>query len=235
MALDILAFGPHPDDVELGIGGTIALHAEQGRKVGICDLTRGEMGTNGTPELRCREAEEAAEILGVSVRENLSLQDGFITNDKESITRVIELIRKYRPSTVLLPHPEDDHPDHGEGSRMIRQACHLAGLKKYPVSGERFRPENVFYYFLGRPKTPDLVVDITEVRQKKVKAIMAYKSQLGMIDNSLDTRLTRPDFLDRIEGRERYMGHLAGCEFGEGLIGDRPLKVNDLMNNGGKS
>lgn len=235
--LDVLAFGPHPDDVELGIGGTVALHARNGYRVGICDLTRGEMGTNGTPEVRLQEAKEAADILGAVVRENLGIPDGFIRSSEENLRKVIELIRYYRPKVVLAIDSQDDHPDHIYGSKLISEAAHLAGLYNYPAEGDRFRPDNVYYYIAARPRAPEIVVDISLVHDKKINAIFAHRSQLGNDSStpaSKETRLTHPAFIDRIKSRDRYVGHLADCEFGEGFIAGRVPRIKNFVDFGGE-
>ncbi len=236
--LDLLVFGPHPDDVELGVGGTVALHAQEGYQVGICDLTRGELGTNGTPEIRAREAKKAAEILGASVRENLSLPDGFIRVNDQNLKKAIQLIRYFRPKVILAIDSLDDHPDHVHTSQLITEAAHLSGLYNYPVQGERHRPDNIYYYIAARPREPEMVVDISPVHDKKIEAILAHKSQLGLVDSpdtpSKSTRLTHPSFIERIKSRDRYVGSLANCEFGEGFIPYRTPRVTDFFSLGGE-
>ena len=231
----MLVFAPHPDDAELGAGGIIALHTELGYRVGICDLTEGEMGTNGTPELRRREADHAKDILKAQWRENLQLPDSFVSVTEAAKTQVVELIRTCRPQVLLVTYPGDDHPDHNHAAELVREAAYLAGLEKYPARGERHRPDRLFYYFLGRPQNPDLVVDITEVHDTKIKSVLAHKSQLGLneTDHQQDTRLTHPSFLDRVIARDRYMGSLTNCEFGEGLMCERVPRVHNLFQLGG--
>ncbi|ACB84858.1 bacillithiol biosynthesis deacetylase BshB1 [Natranaerobius thermophilus] len=234
-SLDLLVIAPHPDDAELGVGGTIALHTSKGYQVGICDLTQGEMGTNGTIEIRRQESQNAAEILGVAVRENLKIPDGFIRTTEENLKKTVSLIRKYRPETIITIYSEDDHPDHIHASQLVREAAHLSGLYKYPGKGEPFRPSNLYFFLAARPKNPDLVVDITSVHKTKIDSILAHKSQLGLDEyaQGRDTRLTHPSFLERIKARDRYMGHLGRCELGEGLICDRIPRINDLLSIGG--
>ncbi|OWZ83600.1 bacillithiol biosynthesis deacetylase BshB1 [Natranaerobius trueperi] len=233
--LDLLVFGPHPDDAELGLGGTIALHTQKGYKVGICDLTMGEMGTNGTTEERQIESREAAKTLGVTVRENLAIPDGFVSKSEENLKKTIEVIRKYRPNKICTVNFNDDHPDHANGTLLIKEATFLSGLYKYPAEGQRFRPENLFYYFAARPKNPDIVVDITLVYDIKLRAIMKHESQLGLNKEkeSIKTNLTNPNFLEKIKARDKYMGSFIKADYGEGLICDRIPRVNDLIKFGG--
>ncbi len=234
-SLDLLVIAPHPDDAELGVGGTIAAHTSKGYRVGICDVTEGEMGTNGTPETRKQESKRAAEILGVEVRDNLQIPDGFIRPTEENLAKTVELLRKYRPNTVITINSDDDHPDHIYTSKLVSEAAHLAGLAKYPAQGERFRPENLFYFAASRPKNPDIVVDITEVYEQKMNSILAHRSQLGLAEDedSHNTRLTHPSFLERIKARDRYMGYLGRCELAEGFMCDRIPGVKDLLSFGG--
>ena len=183
MKLDILAFGAHPDDVELGCGGTVAKEIQLGKKVGIVDLTRGELGTRGSAEIRDKEAAKAAKILGVSVRENLKMRDGFFKNDEAHQIQIIEMIRKYKPEIVLCNAIDDRHIDHGKGSSLVSDACFLSGLRRIETTHnnepqEAWRPKVVYHYIQWKNIEPDLVVDITGFEQKKVDAIIAYDSHV---------------------------------------------------------
>ncbi|UMZ73226.1 bacillithiol biosynthesis deacetylase BshB1 [Natranaerofaba carboxydovora] len=233
MELDIMAFGAHPDDCEIGIGGVLALHADKGYKVGICDLTQGEMSTNGDIELRKEEANEAAKILKLEVRENAKIPDGFVRETDKYVDIVIGIIRKYRPRIVLAPFYEDHHPDHINASKLVKRAAHLSGLERYPVDGQKFRPKNFYYYFLGQPQNPGLVVDTTGYEETKLESIAAHRSQLGLMEEAKMTRLTEFDLLKRIEARDRYMGYFVDSEFGEGLVPVKACKANDLTLLGG--
>lgn len=183
MKLDILVFGAHPDDAELGAGATIAMEIANGKKVGVVDLTRGELGTRGSAEIRSQEAADAAKILGLSTRENLEFADGFFVNDKKHQLKVIEMIRKYRPEIVLCNAIDDRHIDHAKGSKLVSDACFLSGLRRIEtkngeVEQEFWRPKNVYHYIQWKNIEPDFVVDVSGFIDKKVEAILAYKSQI---------------------------------------------------------
>ena len=234
MKLDILAFGAHPDDVELGCGGTIAKEIHLGKKVGIIDLTRGELGTRGSAEIRDNEAAKAAEILGVAVRENLRMRDGFFTNDEEHQLQIIEMIRKYRPEIVLCNAIDDRHIDHGKGSKLVSDACFLSGLRKIETTyqsevQEAWRPKVVYHYIQWKNIEPDFVVDISGFEKKKVDAIMAYDSQFFNPDtNEPETPIATKNFLESINYRAQDLGRLIGTDFGEGFTVERYLAVNSL-------
>ena len=228
MKLDILAFAAHPDDAELSCGGTLAKHAALGKKAGIVDLTRGELGTRGTPELRAREAEEAAEILGLSVRENLGLSDGFFEESEDSMKRIIEIVRRFQPEIVLANAVHDRHPDHGRGGVLASRACFLAGLEKIKTSSadgktqNAWRPKAVYRYIQDRFIKPDFVIDVSDVWDIKMKAIRAFSSQFHSPDSREPiTYISTPEFLYFLEARAREMGHPAGFEYGEGFICER--------------
>jgi len=232
----MLAFASHPDDVELGCSGTLIAHAQAGKKTGVADLTLGELGTRGTPEIRAREAEAATKILGLQVRVNLGLPDGFFRSDRESLLAVIRVIRTYQPEIILMNAIHDRHPDHGRGSDLVSEACFLAGLKQIKTqsdTGEEqvaWRPKNVYHFIQDRYIEPDLVVDITEVWENKVETIRAFKSQFFDPDNSTpNTYISNPDFLPFIEARAREMGHKIGTTFGEGFTRERTLGVRNLF------
>ena len=216
--LDLLAFGAHPDDVELSCGGTLAKMVKIGHRTGIIDLTRGEMGTRGGPELRMKEASAAAKILGVSVRENLCLPDGNIPVNVP--TELIEAIRRYRPSIVLLPYHEDRHPDHVRASRLLTEACFQAGLEKFATALPPHRPNWLLYYMQHTEFQPSFVVDIEGYFKKKIKAIKSYRSQIHSPgykkkQKEKETLISSPQFFTLIETRGRYYGSLIGVSYGE--------------------
>jgi len=232
--LDILAFGAHPDDVEIGIGGTLAYHGDKGYRCGIVDLTGGERATNGTPHIRAQEGKEAAEVLGAEVRECAGLPDAFLRADRPALETVVEIIRKYAPRAVLCPYPEDRHPDHEHAGRLVREACHLAGLKKFPAGGTPYRPTRIYYYFLSKMEKPQLVVDISDYASQKWKAIACHKSQFQLPrEVSMETMVNSPLFIRFICGRDQYFGSLVGVQYGEGLISQEMIKVKDLLKLGG--
>ncbi len=234
MKLDILAFGAHPDDVELGCGGTIAKEIHLGKKVGIIDLTRGELGTRGSAEIRDTEAAKAAKILGVSVRENLRMRDGFFLNDEAHQLQIIEMIRKYQPEIVLCNAIDDRHIDHGKGSRLVSDACFLSGLRKIETKydnkvQEAWRPKVVYHYIQWKNIEPDFVVDISGFEKQKVDAIMAYDSQFFNPDtNEPETPIATKNFLESINYRAQDLGRLIGTDFAEGFTVERHLAVNSL-------
>lgn len=235
MKLDILAFGAHPDDVEISIGGTMALQASLGYACGIVDLTKGDLGTRGTPEIRETEANAAAQILKVKVRENLGFRDGFFLNDEKHQLEVIKMIRKYRPQIVLANAPTDRHPDHGKGGELVKVASFLAGLRKIEteLDGEKqeaYRPALVLHYIQFQNLTPDFILDIGEHIETKMKAIEAYRSQF-YDPNSKEpaTVISSKNFTDSIRYRSQDMGRLIGVEHGEGFISSQNIGVKDLM------
>tara|TARA_R110002073_G_scaffold334200_2_gene523229 strand:+ start:11296 stop:12012 length:717 start_codon:yes stop_codon:yes gene_type:complete len=234
MKLDILAFGAHPDDVELGTGATIAKEVSLGKKVGIIDLTRGELGTRGSAELRKVEAANAAEILGVSVRENLGFADGFFVNDKEHQLEIIKMLRKYQPDVVICNAIDDRHIDHGKGSKLVSDACFLSGLQKIETeldgeAQEKWRPKLVYHYIQWKNIEPDFVVDVTGFIEKKVDSVMAYSSQF-YDPNSKEpqTPITSKNFTDSIEYRARDLGRLIGVDYAEGFTTERFVAVDSL-------
>ena len=234
MKLDILAFGAHPDDVELGCSGTIAKEVSLGKKVGIIDLTRGELGTRGSVEIRNSESAKASEILGVVVRENLDMRDGFFVNDETHKLKVIEMIRKYRPEIVLCNAITDRHIDHGKGSKLVSDACFLSGLRqiKTELNGETqeaWRPKVVYHYIQWQNIKPDFVVDISEFMDKKMDSVLAYGSQF-YDPNSKEpvSPITSKNFLDSINYRAQDLGRLVGVDYAEGFTTERYLAVNSL-------
>lgn len=236
MKLDILAFGAHPDDVELGCGGTLAKEIALGKKVGIVDLTRGELGTRGSAEIRDQEAAAAAKILGVSVRENLNMRDGFFVNDEQHQLAVIRMLRKYQPDIVLCNAIDDRHIDHGKGSKLVSDACFLSGLIKIQTeyngeSQQQWRPKVVYHYIQWKNIEPDFVVDISGYLDKKVEAILAYGSQFyDPNSNEPTTPIATKNFLESLNYRAQDLGRLIGTDFGEGFTAERHLAVNSLEN-----
>ncbi|WP_405225249.1 bacillithiol biosynthesis deacetylase BshB1 [Dokdonia sp. Asnod1-B02] len=235
MKLDILAIGAHPDDVELGCGATLAKEIANGKKVGILDLTRGELGTRGSAEIRDEEAAAAAKILGVAVRENIALADGFFVNDKESQLKIIEVIRKYQPEIVLCNAITDRHIDHGKGSKLASDACFLSGLKKIETSvdgksQEKWRPKTVYHYIQWQHIEPDVVVDVSGFIDKKCEAVFAYSSQFHDPNNKDgDTPISSETFKESINYRSRDLGRLIGTEYGEGFTVERYPAVESLF------
>ena len=232
----ILAIGAHPDDVELGASGTIAKEISLGKKVGIIDLTRGELGTRGSKEIRDAEANKAAEILGVSIRENLQFKDGFFINDEEHQLEIIKMIRKYKPEIVLCNAIDDRHIDHGKGSKLVSDACFLSGLTKIEtevdgIMQESWRPKHVYHYIQWKNIEPDFVVDITGFMDKKMNSVLAYGSQF-YDSNSKEpvTPITSKNFLDSITYRAQDLGRIVGVDFAEGFTTERYLAVNSLDN-----
>ncbi len=234
MKLDILAFGAHPDDVELGCSGTIAKEVSLGKKVGIIDLTRGELGTRGSVEIRNSESAKASENLGVSVRENLDMRDGFFINDEAHQLKIIEILRKYRPEIVLCNAITDRHIDHGKGSKLVSDACFLSGLIKIEteLNGKKqqaWRPKVVYHYIQWQNIEPDFVVDISEFLDKKMESVLAYGSQF-YDPNSKEpvTPITSKTFLDSVKYRAEDLGRLVGVAYAEGFTTERYLAVNSL-------
>jgi bacillithiol biosynthesis deacetylase BshB1 len=235
MKLDILAFGAHPDDVELTSAGTLLKHKAMGYKTGIVDLTQGQLGTRGSAAERLEEAAESARILGLDVRENLGMEDGFFRNDEAHQLRVIEAIRAYRPKIVLCNSIRDRHIDHGRASGLVSDACFLSGLVKIETqregkNQEPWRPKAVYHYIQDRYIEPDLLVDITEYYDKKTEALMAFKTQF--FNPGLDmpeTPISSKDFLNFLEGRARDFGRIIGARFAEGYTVERTPGVEDLL------
>lgn len=234
MKLDILAFGSHPDDVELGCGATIAKEISLGKKVGIVDLTRGELGTRGSADLRDIESANAAKILGISIRENLKFADGFFTNDKEHQLEIIKMIRKYQPEIVLCNAIDDRHIDHGKGSKLVSDACFLSGLTKIETeldgkTQDKWRPKVVYHYIQWKNLTPDFVVDVSDYIQQKTAAVMAYQSQFyDPKSDEPETPISSKNFIDSINYRARDLGRLIGVEYAEGFTTERFVAVESL-------
>ncbi len=234
MKLDILAFGAHPDDIELGCSGTLITEKLNGKKVGIIDLTKGELGTRGTPEIRKQEAADGAKILGVAVRENLGFSDGFFINDEAHQRVVISIIRKYQPDIILCNAPEDRHPDHGKAAQLLEDAVFLSGLRKIETfEGSQlqavWRPAYVFNYIQDRYLKPEFVIDISSVMEQKIASIRAYKTQFDNTDtNEPQTYISTPDFLDSIIYRAKMFGKMIGVQYAEGFISKKMIGFNSF-------
>ncbi|MBI4931271.1 MAG: bacillithiol biosynthesis deacetylase BshB1 [Bacteroidetes bacterium] len=224
MKLDILAFGAHPDDVELGCAGTILKHIEDGKKIGIIDLTRGELGTRGTAATRKKEAEVSAKMLGVSMRENLAMADGFFLNDKNHQLKVIQKIRQYQPDVVIVNAPIDRHPDHGRGAQLVSDACFLAGLPKIKTllkekSQKAWRPKAIYHYIQFNPHKPDFIIDISAHFEKKMETISAFASQFyNPHSKEPETLISSPEFFNLLKKRCEEHGKKIGVRYGEGFL-----------------
>lgn len=234
MKVDILAFGAHPDDVELGCAATLAKEISFGKKVGIIDLTRGELGTRGSAEIREAEAKKAAEILKVAFRINLGFSDGFFTNDLKNQMEIIRIIRKFRPEIVLCNAISDRHIDHAKGSKLVSDACFLSGLRKIEtqeggIQQTEWRPKHVYHYIQWQNLKPDFIVEVNDFIQTKVESVMAYKSQFydPHSEEPVSPIATR-NFLESITYRARDLGRLIGAEYGEGFTAEREIAVVSL-------
>lgn len=235
MKLDILAVGAHPDDVELGCAGTLAKEIAKGKKVGILDLTQGELGTRGSAQIRAEESAQAAKILGVELRENLGFKDAFFVNDKAHQMEIIKIIRKYQPEIVLCNAIDDRHIDHGKGSELTSTACFLSGLKRITtqIDGkkqEKWRPKQVLHYIQWKDLVPDIVVDITGFIDKKMEAVQAYKSQFyDAKSKAPSTPISSNNFLQSVEYRAQNTGRLAFLSHAEGFTTERQPAVNSVF------
>jgi bacillithiol biosynthesis deacetylase BshB1 len=228
--LDVLAIAAHPDDVELSVGGTLAKLALAGYRTGILDLTRGESGTRGTPELRALESRRASEILGLTIRETLNLGDSHLWVNEESRVEVVRALRGLRPRIVFTQHWDDPHPDHAHASQLVREAAHIAGLAKYDAEAgfERWRPSCVAYFHFTRAVAPTFIVDISETYERKWEAIQAHESQFfNPNSNEPQTRVSTQGFLREMEARDRYFGAMIGVEYGEAFFVREALNVAD--------
>lgn len=235
MKLDLLVFGAHPDDVELGCGGTVAKEVASGKTVGVVDLTQGELGTRGTPDTRFEEASKAAKILGVKVRENLGFADGFFVNDRDHQLEVIRMIRKYRPEIVICNAITDRHIDHGKGSQLVSDACFLSGLIKIETEDDaqpqrQWRPKAVYHYIQWKNIQPDVTVDVSDFIDTKMDAVMAYKTQFHDPDSKApETPISSLNFAESIKYRARDLGRLVGVEYAEGFTVERLIGVESLF------
>jgi bacillithiol biosynthesis deacetylase BshB1 len=234
LKLDILAFGAHPDDVELGCGGTLISAIAAGKKVGVIDLTKGELGTRGTTSQRLKEAQLASEVMGLVVRENLGMADGFFENNKENQFAIIETIRRYQPTIIVCNAPEDRHPDHGRAAKLIEDAAFLSGLSKIQsthngIAQMAWRPTQVFHYIQSRNLVPNFVVDISATIEKKMEAILAHASQFyDPNSNEPNTFISGTSFLEFVKGRAKEFGHQIGVEYGEGFISKKLIGIDSF-------
>jgi len=229
MSVDILVFGPHPDDIEIGLGGTIARHAALGVRVGLCDLTAGEMGTNGTVEERLAEAAAAAAVLGAAWRENLRWPDRRIGQDPGHIEQAVSFIRRHRPRTVAVPYWSDRHPDHVAASALLAEAVFNSGLQRYQPDEDSWRPEWICYYFVNDAAPPSFVVDVSEHYHLKRQALDCHRSQFVRADAAEATRLNAPAFRQLIESRDAQLGALAGVAWAEGVVVREPIVRQSLL------
>ena len=234
MKLDILAVGVHPDDVELGCSGTIINAIAEGKKVGIIDLTQGELGTRGTIETRYTEATAAAKVMGVSARENLKMDDGFFKHDKKNIREVIRSIRKYQPEIILCNAPEDRHPDHGRSAKLVAEAAFLSGLRKIETKEDgkmqaAWRPTYVFHYIQDRFLQPSFVIDITESFEKKMEAILCYKTQFNSPGtDEPQTYISSPQFMETVKARALMLGKRIGVQYAEGFLSEKVIGLKSF-------
>jgi bacillithiol biosynthesis deacetylase BshB1 len=229
MSMDLLVFGPHPDDIEIGLGGTVAHHVALGHRVALCDLTKGELSSNGTVEQRQAEAEQAAKVLGVEVRENLGWPDGGIASTPELIRSAVDTIRRHTPRTIAIPYWDDRHPDHVAASHALRVAAFSSGLRRFRTDRDPWRPDWVCYYFINDGATPSFVVDVSAHYQKKRDALACYRSQFAPQEDSVPTRLTATTFNQLIESRDAQFGALAGVAFAEGIVVREPVQRDGLL------
>ena len=230
MKLDILVFGAHPDDVELGCGGTVIKEINAGKKVGIIDLTRGELGTRGNVDTRNSETKLASEIMGIIVRENMDFKDGFFKDDEDHKLALIKKIRKYQPEIVITNAVSDRHPDHGRGSQITVDSCFLSGLEKIDTGQQIWRPRAIYHYIQFNHLTPDLVVDISEEMEVKLKAVKAYSTQFFNAESKeTETMISSKSFLDSISYRAKDLGRQSNCEYAEGFLAHQMPKVSTLL------
>jgi bacillithiol biosynthesis deacetylase BshB1 len=228
--VDLIFFGAHPDDVELSSGGTIAKLVKDGMRVGIVDLTRGEMGTRGTPQTRKREAQASARILGASFRQQLDFQDGNLQTGREQELEIIEVLRQRKPKLVIAPWPDDRHPDHSRTGRIVTEASFYAGLRALETADAAHRPQTVLYYLQNYMLPPSFVVDVTKTWKTKMRAVAAFKSQFhDPKSKEPQTFISDPKFLGMIEARGRHFGALIGVEYGEAYVTKQPPRVDDLL------
>jgi N-acetylglucosamine malate deacetylase 1 len=234
MKLDVLAVGSHPDDVELGCSGTLINEIRKGKKVGIIDLTQGELGTRGTIETRYQEAADAARIMGVSARENLKMRDGFFVNDEAHQLELVKMIRKYRPEIVIGNILEDRHPDHGKGGWLTYDACFISGLRQVKTEyqgeeQEKWRPKMLLHYIQDRFYEPDFIIDVSEVWEQRMESIKAYKTQFhDPNSNEPQSYLSSPEFMEAIVSRARLLGKRIGVKYGEGFMSKKSIGLAGL-------
>jgi N-acetylglucosamine malate deacetylase 1 len=228
--VDLLVFGPHPDDIEIGMGATVAHHVANGLSVGLCDLTRGEMGTNGTPDQRLREAEDARAVLGAAWRVNLGLPDRHLRDAPEQVRPIVELIRCCRPPAIALPHESDRHPDHVAAHALVRAAAFSSGLRRYEADGAPWKPDWLVSYFINNSVEPSFVIDVSEHYETKRRALACYRSQFApAAPDAQETRLTSPLFQQLIESRDAQFGARVGVRWAEGFLVREPLVRRHLL------
>ncbi len=235
MKLDVLAIGAHPDDVELGCSGILIKEVKRGKKVGIIDLTQGELGTRGTIETRYQEAADAAMIMGIHVRENLKMRDGFFVNDEAHQMQLIAALRKYKPEIVIGNILEDRHPDHGKAGSLIYDACFLSGLKQVKtydennLEQEKWRPKYLLHYLQDRFYEPDVIIDVSDVWEQRMETIKAYKTQFHSTESTEpQTYISSPEFLEALVSRARLLGKRIGVQFAEGFVSKKNIGIRDL-------
>lgn len=230
MPLDLLVFGPHPDDLEIGLGGAIARETKAGRQVGLCDLTRGELGSNGTPDGRIKEAETAAHVLGAAFRENLGWPDGGIDDTPDQVRSAVELIRRHQPRAIAIPFAHDRHPDHVAASRVLTVAAFKSGLRRYDTGQPAWRADWICQYFINDSVTPSFVIDVSDTYDTKRQALACHSSQLAPSGrDAVPTRLTHSTFAQLIESRDAQFGALIGVAFAEGVIVREPVERSTLL------
>ena len=229
MSGDLLVFGPHPDDIEIGAGASIARHTALGLRVGLCDLTAGEMGSNGTVEERLGEAEAARAVLGAEWRENLRWPDRRIGKDPAHLDAAVAFVRRHRPRVVAAPYWSDRHPDHGAASTLLTEAVFNAGLRRYQAGGEPWKVEWICYYFVNNSVAPSFLIDVTDQYERKRQALDCHASQFQRASRGVDTRLNTPLFRQLIESRDAQFGALAGVRWAEGFVVREPLLRPTLL------
>jgi bacillithiol biosynthesis deacetylase BshB1 len=228
--MDLLVFGPHPDDLEIGLGGTIARETAAGKSVGLCDLTAGELGSNGTPDERISEAAAAAKVLGAAWRENLRWPDGGITGSDEQIRSAVELIRRHQPKTIAIPYGDDRHPDHVAANRALTIAAFKSGLRRYDTGQQPWRAHWVCQYFINDSVKPSFVIDVSAFYEKKRKSLACHRSQfVASADGAVQTRLTHSTFKQLVESRDAQFGALIGVAFAEGVVVREPVERASLL------
>jgi bacillithiol biosynthesis deacetylase BshB1 len=232
MAVDLLVFGPHPDDLEIGLGGSIARHVALGLRVGLCDLTAGELGSNGTPAERLAEGEAARAALGADWRENLRWPDRRIGKDPGQMDEAVAFIRRHQPRTVAVPYWSDRHPDHAAASEILTEAAFNAGLPRYQAEGDAWKPDWICYYFINDDAVPSFVVDVSEHYERKRAALDCHVSQFRRSDTAAATRLNTPLFRQLIESRDARFGALAGVRWAEGIVVREPIVRTSLLRQG---
>lgn len=227
MSVDLLVLGPHPDDLEIGLGGAIARHAAEGQRVGLCDLTAGELGSNGSPDERRAEAQEASRVLGAAWRENLGWPDGGIT--QAHVRPAAEFIRRHRPAVVAVPYWDDRHPDHVVASRVLQEAVFRAGLRRYAADGDRWRVDWICYYFINQAASPSFVIDVSAHYATKRAALACHRTQFAPAgSDAVPTRLTASTFQQLIESRDSQFGAQIGVAFAEGVVVREPVERQSL-------